>query len=89
MMMLRAGMAVGMVVFGLAGALIGAVVLLSALRTGGISLSYGSGARALTQVLTYADEPARFLQFTALLGVGPLLAGLAAARWGLRAIRGS
>ncbi len=86
MTMLRAALAVGMIIFGMVAAFLGAVVLFSALRTGGITVRYGAGADAVTRVLTYAAEPTPFLQFTGLLGLAPLLAGLIMARWGFRAI---
>lgn len=87
MTMLRAVMAVGMIIFGMVAALLGGVVLFSALRTGGITVRYGAGADAVTRVLTYAAEPTPFLQFTGLLGLAPLLVGLIMARWGFHAIR--
>ena len=87
MTMLRAVMAVGMIIFGMVAALLGGVVLFSALRTGGITVKHGAGADAVTQVLTYAAEPTRFLQFTGLLGLAPLLVGLIMARWGFHTIR--
>ncbi len=87
MTMLRAVMAVGMIIFGMVASLLGGVVLFSALRTGGITVKHGAGADVVTQVLTYAAEPTRFLQFTGLLGLAPLLAGLVTARWGFHTIR--
>ncbi|MGE0052862.1 MAG: hypothetical protein AB7S74_01520 [Hyphomicrobium sp.] len=89
MTMLRAGFTVAMIIFGLASALLGGVVLFSALRTGSITVSYGSGADAVKQVLTYAGERTRFLQFAGLLGLMPFLIGLVLARMGFRAIRRS
>lgn len=44
MTMLRAVMAVGMIIFGMVAALLGGVVLFSALRTGGITVKHGAGA---------------------------------------------
>ena len=83
MTMLRSVMAVGMIIFGMVAALLGGVVLFSALRTGGITVKHG----AVTQVLTYAAEPTRFLQFAGLLGLAPLLVGLIMTRWGFHTIR--
>ena len=85
--MLRAGLAVGMILFGLAGALLGGVVLVSTIRTGGITVSYGAGAQAVTEVLTYAAEPMRFLKFAGFLGLAPFVFGLVMARYGFRTLQ--
>lgn len=87
MTMFRAGMAVALVFIGGIAAFLGAVVLGSALSTGTLTLSYGAGARATTEVLSRAADPSRFIQMTLLLGAGPVVLGGLAAWWGWRTLK--
>lgn len=87
MTMFRAGMAVAVVFIGGIAAFLGAVVLSSALSTGTLTMTYGAGARATTEMLTRADDPSRFMQMTVLLGVAPLVFGALAAWWGWRTLK--
>lgn len=87
MTMFRAGMAVAMVFIGGIAAFLGAVVLFSALSTGTLTLNYGAGARATTEVLSRVADPSRFMQMAILLGAGPMVLGSLAAWWGWRTIK--
>lgn len=84
MTMFRAGMAVAMVFIGGIAAFLGFVVLVSALSSGSLTVTYG----AATEVATRTADPKRFAILVALLGAMPLIAGGLAARWGWRALRG-
>jgi hypothetical protein len=87
MTMFRAGMSVAMVFIGGIAAFLGAVVLFSALSTGMLTLNYGAGARATTEVISRAADPSRFTQMALLLGAGPLVLGALAALWGWRTLK--
>lgn len=89
MSMFRAGMSVALVLIGAVAAFLGAVVLLSALSSGSLALSYGAGASATSEVVTRASDPARFLQLLTMLGVLPLVFGSLAAIWGWRNLKRS
>lgn len=88
MTMFRAAMAVALVFIGGIAAFLGAVVLLSALSGGSITLNYGAGASATSEVITRAATPDRFFQTVALLGGAPFAFGSFAAWWGWRRLRG-
>lgn len=87
MTMFRAGMAVAMVFVGGIAALLGTVLLASALSTGTIVLNYGAGSRATTEVVSRATDAARFNEYALMLGVAPLVLGALAAWWGWRTLR--
>lgn len=87
MTMFRAGMAVALVFIGAIAAFLGAIVLSSALSTGTLTLNYGAGAQATTEVLSREGDAERFMQMTLLLGAGPLLLGSLAAWWGWRTLK--
>lgn len=87
MTMFRAGLAVAGVIIGAIAALLGLVMLVSALKSGVIDMSYGSGANTVSQSVSRAGDPGRFWQFVAALGVAPLVLGTAAAMWGNRQLR--
>lgn len=86
MNMLRAGFAVGAMFIGAIGAFLGAVMLASALKSGSIALSYGTGSTAVSETITRAGDAARYWQYVMGLGVLPLAGGILAARWGWRTI---
>lgn len=88
MTIFRAGMAVVCVFIGGIAALLGAVVLISGLSSGTLSLSWGVGAAAASQVVTRASDPQHFAMLLGLLGGGPLVLGALAAWWGWRTLRG-
>lgn len=87
MTMFRAGLAVAMVLIGGIAALLGAVVLISAMSSGSISLTYGSGASAVAETVSRASDPGRFMQLVGLLGAAPLIFGVIGAIWGMRTLR--
>lgn len=87
MTMMRAGMAVALVIIGGCAAFLGAVVLISGLSTGSIALSYGEGARATSEVVTRSADAARFMRLLLALGAAPLALGSLAAWWGWRTLR--
>ncbi len=88
MTLLKAGLAVAAILIGAIAAFLGGVLLLSALKTGAIQISYGTGAEALSETITLASDSARFWRLVAMLGVAPLGLGILAARWGWLRIRG-
>ncbi|MGL4397602.1 MAG: hypothetical protein ACRCS9_13760 [Hyphomicrobium sp.] len=87
MTLFRAGIAVAGVLIGAIAAFLGFVVTLSSLRTGSLSLSYGSGATAVSETILQASDPSRFWQLVILMGVVPLVLGVIAARWGYRRLK--
>jgi len=87
MAMFRAGLAVAMVLIGGAAALLGLVLLASAIKTGTIMMTHGTGGAMVTETVTYAADQGRFLRLAGLLGAAPLVLGALAAIWGLRTLR--
>jgi hypothetical protein len=87
MSMFRAGLAAAAVFIGAIGALLGVVMLVSALGSGTIAMSYGTGVNAVAETVSRAGDPGRFWRLVAALGVGPLVLGTAAAIWGSRQLR--
>lgn len=87
MTMFRAALAVGMIFIGGIAAFLGGIVLGSALSTGTIVLSYGTGSNATTEVVSHAADPGRFKEFALMLGGAPLVLGGLAAWWGWRTLR--
>lgn len=86
MTMFRAGLAVAALLIGGIAAFLGIVVTFSALKTGGVSLSYGSGETAVAETITKAADAARYWRLVIGLGVAPALLGTIAALWGWRSI---
>lgn len=86
MTMFRAVLAVAMMFIGAVSAFLGVVLLISALQSGSIQLSYGAGAEAVTETASRATDAARYWRLVGSLGVAPALLGTLAARWGWRAI---
>ena len=86
MSMLRAGLIVGVIFVGAIAALLGLVIMLSALKTGAIMIGYGSGASAISETIARTVDEARFWQFFVTLGLLPFVAGILGARWGWRTI---
>ena len=87
--MLHAGLAVAAMFIGAIGAFLGVVILISALQSGSIHLSYGTGAGAVTETVSRTGEAARYWQYLIALGAAPAVFGSLAARWGWRAINRS
>jgi hypothetical protein len=87
MTMFRAGLAAAAVFIGAIAALLGVVILVSALGSGTLSLSYGAGAAAVTETVSQSGNPDRFWRLVAALGAAPAALGAAAALWGLRQLR--
>ncbi|MEQ1653206.1 MAG: hypothetical protein ABL897_12015 [Hyphomicrobium sp.] len=86
MTMFRAVLAVAMMFIGAIAAFLGVVLLLSALQSGSIQLSYGSGADAVTETASRATDAARYWRLVGALGIAPAVLGTFAARWGWRTI---
>ena len=84
MSMFKGALAVAFVFIGSIAALLGLVVLVSALKTGAIILSYGAAA---PETVSQATDPNRFWTLFAGLGVLPLVLGGLAARWGLTTLK--
>lgn len=87
MHMIKAGLLVGAVLIGAIMALLGAVLLVSALPSGEIHLSHGPLTAATNETITRASDPARYWQYITTLGLAPLAIGIALARWGWRSIQ--
>ena len=87
MSMFRAGLAAAAVFIGAIAALLGVVMLASALGSGTIALTYGAGANAVAETVSRAGDPGRFWQLVAALGIAPLVLGAAAVLWGSRQLR--
>ncbi len=87
MSMFRAGLAAAAVFIGAIAALLGVVMLVSALGSGTIAISYGAGANAVAETVSRAGDPGRFWRLVAALGVAPLVLGAGAALWGNRQLR--
>ena len=86
MSMLRAGLTVGLLLIGAISALFGTVIIVSALKTGSISISYGAGQNSVAETISRASDAGRYYQYFIGLGLVPIIAGILAARWGWRAI---
>ena len=87
MSMFRAGHAAAAVFIGAIAALLGVVMLASALGSGTIALTYGAGANAVAETVSRAGDPGRFWQLVGALGIAPLVLGAAAVLWGSRQLR--
>jgi hypothetical protein len=88
MPMLKAGFAVALVFLGAVMALLGVVLTLSALKSGAINVSYGTGTGSVAETITQSADAARYWKFLIGLGVLPVVLGGLSARWGWRRIRG-
>jgi hypothetical protein len=77
-----------MVVIGGISALLGTVVLFSALSSGSISLSYLHEGGTVAKTVTRDGDFNGFVQYAIMLGLAPAVLGAAAAVWGMRALRG-
>lgn len=86
MPMLRAGLAVAAMFIGAIAAFLGVVVAISALRSGSIQMSYGSGPDAVLDTVSRAADAVRYWKIFFALCVVPTVLGTLAARWGWRAI---
>jgi hypothetical protein len=67
-------------------AILGVILIWSALQTGSISLSYGSEENLVSEIVSRTADAARYWQLVAGLGIAPAVLGLLAAIWGWRAI---
>ena len=88
MPILKAGFAAAAVIIGAIGALFGLVLLVSALKSGTVQISYGTGADLKTDIFERATNAASYWRTVAALGIAPLVVGVLAARWGWRTIKG-
>lgn len=88
MLFLRPIFLVGLIFLGAIGAFVGAVMLMSGLGSGQISLSYDQGGRLVSETISRAADGSRFWRVLGLMGALPLVAGAAAAWFGWRRIRG-
>ncbi len=87
MQFLKAGLAVGAIIFGAAAVLLGFVLALAALRTGAVTISYLDAERMIKETVTRASDAARYWRLVVGLGIAPMLIGGAALAWGWRRIR--
>jgi hypothetical protein len=67
-------------------ALLGTIMVVSALTTGAVQFSYGAGASAVTETVSQATDSARYWRLVIGLGFAPAILGAIAAWWGWRAI---
>ncbi len=88
MPLLKAGFAVALTFLGAIMVFLGAVLTLSALKTGAISVSYGTGTGSVAETITQSADAARYWKFLIGLGVLPMLLGGLSVCWGWRRIRG-
>ncbi len=86
MSMLRAGLAVAAMFIGAISALMGTIMVLTALKTGSVQFSYRSGGTTIAETVTRAADAVRYWRFVAALGAAPLIFGVIAARWGWQEI---
>ena len=84
---LRIGVAIMMVVLGAAGVLMGAAVVVSALRTGEISYLKATAVPGKAVTVSREADGGEFWKLLALLGLAPAVLGAAAAIWGWRNVR--
>lgn len=84
--MLRAGLAVAAMFIGGIAAFLAVVIAMSAIKSGSLHISYGTGADAVTETVTLAADAARFWKMFVTLSVAPGILGVLAARWGWRTI---
>ena len=84
MSLFKAALAVAFVFIGAIAAILGLVVVVSAIKSGAIILSYGA---ATPETVSQATDPNRFWTLFAGLGVLPLVLGGLAARWGLATLK--
>ena len=86
MSMLRAGLAVAALFIGAIAALLGTIIVFSALKTGSIQFSYGIGGGAVTESASRATDAAQYWRLVAGLGLAPAIVGALAVGWGWRTI---
>ena len=84
--MLRAGLAVAAMFIGGIAAFLGVVVAVSALRSGSIQMSYGTGPDMVLDTVERAVDGMRYWKIFLALCVVPAVLGTLAARWGWRTI---
>jgi hypothetical protein len=81
MSLLRYVFMVGVMFLGGVALFVGGVVTASAIASGTITYSYGTGAEAVARTISLATEPGAFWQRVALLGLLPMVLGTAGIWW--------
>lgn len=71
------------------GIFLGAVMLITSLQNGSITLSYTSGGESITDTITRAGDAARFWRLMGTMGALPLVVGAAAMWYSVRKLRGN
>ncbi|MFN0217793.1 MAG: hypothetical protein ACKVP4_03145 [Hyphomicrobium sp.] len=84
MAMFKAAMAVAAILIGAIAAVLGAIVIVSAIANGSILVI--TGPTETGEAVSRATSPADFYRLVAIFGVAPFLAGALAVRLGWRAI---
>lgn len=69
------------------GVFIGAVMILTSLQNGAVSLSYTVDGRAMTETITRAGDSARFWRLLTMMGFAPVVIGSAALWYSVRYLR--
>jgi hypothetical protein len=85
--LLRFVLLIGTVFLSAVAVFMGAVVTAAALKLQAIHYSFDAGSQAVKRVITLAEDPAGFWQALALLGVLPMVLGIAGIWWGRRTLR--
>lgn len=83
----RAGVTVGLLMIGAIMALLGFILLFSALPSGEIQLSRSGEAGGVTEIISRTKDAARYWQYLSGLGIVPLVLGAVLTRWAWRQIK--
>ena len=87
MPLLRIVFLAGVVLLGAVGVFLGAIVMLTGWHAGAISLSYMQDGKAVSETVSRAADGARFWRLFLAMGAAPVVIGLAALIFGVRALR--
>ncbi len=67
----------------------GVVFILTSLKLGSITLSYGTGTNAVTETISRASDASRYWRLITMMGLLPMIGGAAALWYSVRKLRGS
>lgn len=87
MWLFKIGFFIALAFLAAVGVFIGAVMILTSLQHGAVSLSYTVDGRAVTETVTRAGDSARFWRLLTMMGFAPVVIGAGALWYSVRFLR--